>query len=62
MTGQVNLLKQRSSWEAYLSLIPKLHSSLELISDNNKISSGEGNGNPFQILAWKIPCTEEPGV
>ena len=22
---------------------------------------GEGNGNPFSILAWKIPWTEEPG-
>ena len=62
VTGQVSLLKQSSSWEAYLSLIPKLHSSLELISDTNNISSGEGNGNPLQILAWKIPWTEEPGV
>ena len=24
-------------------------------------SSGEGNGNPLQILAWKIPWTGEPG-
>ena len=24
-------------------------------------SPGEGNGNPFSILAWKIPWTEEPG-
>ena len=24
-------------------------------------SSGEGNGNPLRTLAWKIPCTEEPG-
>ena len=24
-------------------------------------SPGEGNGNPFSILAWKIPTTEEPG-
>ena len=24
-------------------------------------SPGEGNGNPFNILAWKIPWTEEPG-
>ena len=22
---------------------------------------GEGNGAPFQTLAWKIPRTEEPG-
>ena len=22
---------------------------------------GEGNGNPLQSLAWKIPWTEEPG-
>ena len=22
---------------------------------------GEGNGNPFCTLAWKIPWTEEPG-
>ena len=22
---------------------------------------GVGNGNPLQILAWKIPWTEEPG-
>ena len=22
---------------------------------------GEGNGNPSSILAWEIPCTEEPG-
>ena len=48
VTGQVSLLKQSSSWEAYLSLIPKLHSSLELISDTNNISSGEGNGNPLK--------------
>ena len=24
-------------------------------------SPGEGNGNPLQFLAWKIPWTEEPG-
>ena len=24
-------------------------------------SPGMGNGNPFSILAWKIPWTEEPG-
>ena len=24
-------------------------------------SPGEGNGNPLQILAWRIPWTEEPG-
>ena len=24
-------------------------------------SPGGGNGNPLQILAWKIPWTEEPG-
>ena len=25
------------------------------------LSHGEGNGNPFSILAWKIPWTEETG-
>ena len=24
-------------------------------------SPGEGNGNPLQYFAWKIPWTEEPG-
>ena len=24
-------------------------------------SPGEGNGNPLQYYAWKIPRTEEPG-
>ena len=24
-------------------------------------SPGEGNGNPLQYIAWKIPWTEEPG-
>ena len=24
-------------------------------------SPGEGNGNPLQFLAWKIPRTAEPG-
>ena len=24
-------------------------------------SAGEGNGNHSSILAWEIPCTEEPG-
>ena len=24
-------------------------------------SPGGGNGNPSGILAWRIPCTEEPG-
>ena len=24
-------------------------------------SPGEGNGNPLQILAWRIPWTEAPG-
>ena len=23
---------------------------------------GEGNGSPLDILAWKIPWTEEPGM
>ena len=25
------------------------------------VSPGDGNGNPFHILTWKIPGTEEPG-
>ena len=25
-------------------------------------SPGEGNGNPFQYLVWRIPWTEEPDV
>ena len=24
-------------------------------------SPGGGNGNPLHTLAWRIPCTEEPG-
>ena len=24
-------------------------------------SPGEGDGNPFSTLAWKIPWTEDPG-
>ena len=24
-------------------------------------SPGVGNGNPFGLLAWEIPWTEEPG-
>ena len=24
-------------------------------------SPGGGNGSPTNLLAWKIPCTEEPG-
>ena len=24
-------------------------------------SPGEGNGNPLQYFAWRIPWTEEPG-
>jgi len=32
-----------------LGLIPVLRRSL-----------GEGNGNPLQILDWRIPWTEEP--
>ena len=24
-------------------------------------SPGEGNGNPFRVLTWRIPWTEEPG-
>ena len=24
-------------------------------------SAGGGHGNPLTILAWRIPCTEEPG-
>ena len=33
-----------------MSLIPGL-----------RISPGEGNGNPLQYSAWKIPWTEAPG-
>ena len=29
------------------------------ITESGK-SSGGGNGNPLQILAWRIPWTEEP--
>ena len=35
----------------------KLNSNLS----GSRLSLGEGNGNPFQSLAWKIPWTEEPG-
>ena len=28
---------------------------------SQKKSPGEGNGNPFSILAWEIPWTEAPG-
>ena len=27
----------------------------------SSVSHGEGNGNPLQCLAWRIPWTEEPG-
>ena len=34
------------------------------LSDFTSLTShfitGEGNGNPLQILAWRIPWTEEP--
>ena len=26
-----------------------------------RLLPGEGNGNPLQYLAWKIPWTEDPG-
>ena len=26
------------------------------------VSPGKGNGNPYSILAWEIPWTEEPGA
>jgi len=27
----------------------------------SRLFPGEGNGKPLQILAWRIPRTEEPG-
>ena len=33
---------------------------LDLISGSGR-SPGEGNGNHSSVLAWKIPCMEEPG-
>ena len=33
---------------------------LDLIPGSGR-SPGEGNGNPFSILAWEIPWTEKPG-
>ena len=33
---------------------------IEFLSSTSHIS-GEGNGNHFGILAWRIPGTEEPG-
>ena len=33
---------------------------LDLTPESGR-SPGEGNGNPSNILAWRIPRTEEPG-
>ena len=33
---------------------------LSLIPGSGR-SPGEGNGNPLQYLAWRIPWTEKPG-
>ena len=33
---------------------------LDLIPESGR-SPREGNGNPTNILAWRIPWTEEPG-
>ena len=33
---------------------------LGLISESRR-PPGEGNDNPLQYLAWRIPWTEEPG-
>ena len=33
---------------------------LGLIAGSGR-APGEGNGNPLQFLAWRIPWTEEPG-
>ena len=32
-----------------------------LVSRKSRRSPGEGNGNPLQFLAWRMPWTEEPG-
>ena len=37
---------------------PAKAGDMSLISGSGR-SPGEGNGNP--LLAWEIPCTEEPG-
>ena len=40
--------------------LPASAGDLGLLSGSGR-PPGEGKGDPLQILAWKIPWTEEPG-
>ena len=47
-------------------LVKNLPASVEDTRDTGSIpglgrSPGGGHGIPLHILAWRIPCTEEPG-
>ena len=46
-------LQSRGSLESDMTERLHFHFSLSCI--------GEGNGNPLQFLAWRIPGTAEPG-
>jgi len=43
-----------------LRKLPANAGEVSLIPGSGR-SPKEGNGNPLQYLAWKIPCTEELG-
>ena len=42
--------------------LPEMQESQEMPGSSlGHASPGEGTGTPLQILAWRIPWTEEPG-
>ena len=68
-SGQVNEINTLSiytfglHWLLSGKEVPAMH---KLAGNASSISGwgrapGEGNDNPLSILAWEIPCTEEPG-
>ena len=52
----------RRSWWAAVHGVAKSRARLEQLHFHFSLScTGEGNGNPLHILAWRIPGTGEPG-
>ena len=49
------------AWWAAVHGIAKSDTTEQLYFHFSLLCTGEGNGNPLRILAWRIPGTEEPG-
>ena len=49
--------------DIFFKILSNTHEQIKVLDEITPVRKtiGEGNGNPLQFLAWRIPGTGEPG-